>query len=709
MRNAVAASGRCSPTLIGICLLGAFLAGCPFADSGSDDTNGGGETPLVASSGNAPAMTAASKTAYQMMQAGNDVATIQAALVSQLQGESQVASAEADTSADVVWAIFQDGETHCIWLVDQTTDDADPDSGSATAKPRAESPRTSRNASPTGGADVKTVRQAQAGTMDYFRMPANNKAFLGNALCPFHANWLTCDGTDLIEKMLKARGYDVVRSATRYNADGTVAQAGLAPADFQNLTDYGLIFIEAHGAVRGPESPVEILGGPTCGGGFSGFTILTSERTTEQSIVANAQDILCGRLTLWDVKLRQPGGKVTEVQYFGVTPNYIREHCKGKQFPKNTLLILNACRGYRSGTSSPFATMVHEMCAGGGNFVGWTDRVHYYVAQESLLNLFQLMTAANEERTIKGNLKLEKSTPPQGGTHTSFNRAWYQCTLQSMLVDPKTGAQLLWAPQDQTPHELLIVPHVWWWATDFDGKTFRLNMFADEQPQVTIGGTAVAVSNIGSSTWSVNAPSALYGDIIVTEAGRTSVARPLRRFRPQVSFSGSSGGMTYSATLTLYARATLDSTAFRTNVTDNAPTAHFGTTYFEPAACTLGWTVSGQETSGDYVYQYSGNGLRALTDAETGTLECNSSGTTVRLSAQGTIRYTVAWTNTKTGAQGSYETDASLSVDRSGLSLSSNWTIASASYTTSAGVPGTAQVSWNAFTAEPPFDNNEPR
>ena len=171
-----------------------------------------------------------------MLNQGNDLTSIHNALVSQLQGESRVAGAELDPDSGVVWAVFKTGETHCLWVIDDTEADADPDATTATPKRLQPTPASP----PARGAAEKAGVRAQPILTNLIRMPANNKAFLGNALCRVHATRKTCDGTDLIEDMLDARSYEVTRRSgtTSLNADGTVANLGLETADFKTLTDF---------------------------------------------------------------------------------------------------------------------------------------------------------------------------------------------------------------------------------------------------------------------------------------------------------------------------------------------------------------------------------------------------------------------------------------------------------------------------------------
>ena len=91
-------------------------------------------------------------------------------------------------------------------------------------------------------------------------------------------------------------------------------------------------------------------------------------------------------------------------QFFIVTPNYIREHDKGT-FPDNTLMLLSSCSAYLEDKSSPMKDLLFEKCNKGARFLGWTGKVSASIAIRAALNLFQLMTASNEELTGQRRLQ----------------------------------------------------------------------------------------------------------------------------------------------------------------------------------------------------------------------------------------------------------------------------------------------------------------
>ena len=73
-----------------------------------------------------------------------------------------------------------------------------------------------------------------------------------------------------------------------------------------------------------------------------------------------------------------------------------------------------------------------------------------------------------------------------------------------------------------------------------------------------------------------------------------------------------------------------------------------------------------------------------------------------------TTQISVTTTETTPSGQTSYEEQVWLGITRD-VPLSSTWTIAAQSYEDSDGY-GTSQISWGAFSAEPPFDSEkEPR
>lgn len=693
-------------------LLATQLGNCPRpGDIEIDDQS---ERLLAATESNADAVTVASSRGARMLARGDDQAAILAAVLAELEGRDNVAGAGIDETSDTVWVDFINGEGHCFMFVDQTNDPggdvtmlADETSKVIAALPPA----------PPAQSD-KTADRGQAQWVSPWRMPGNNQALLVNGLNWMHADWAINDTTAYLEPMLTARGYDVYpKAAEEYD----VFHHELTVDMFDFLNNFGLIVIEAHGQVRKPQYPLESMQLPpgmgplytgTCGGALSNYSLLTTTPVTDENLPHRLVDVHCGRLVIWDVALRQEDGKIRKYQFYGVTPNYVREHVAGK-FPNNTIFVLNACRGYGDDWSSPFAEMLFEKCDEGAQFLGWTSRVWYPTASRAVLNLFQLMTVANYDITVASERLLRSATPPHGGSFTGLTSAWAQLDRGGWMTDRRTGAVLLRTGQGDAFYEPILMPHPMEWDYDDVAKRTTLGLLSDNGPAITIGGTAITAEPLAPGLglgWKLYTPVGAFGDIVVAESGRTSINRPLHRWRPQITITGKEwGGMQYTITFTLQARATVRADAYRTDIWSDPPPATFST-YWDLEASVVGWQFSGSSTTPGYPrYTWSGSGLRALSEVNgSGEFRTNDAGTLVDLAASAYLTY-----NTFVDEGGSSYTMTSTNeygFSREDVPLGPDWTVAGASYDPPVGVGDTVHIEWNAFTPTPPFDpSGEPR
>jgi len=682
-----------------------WLIGCPGADDSPSTT----DPVLTGSASNGPVINSAVDAVDRMLQAGDTVDEINAALLTELQADERVLGAGVDTDEGVVWVDLIDGESHCFLVVDEAQDAAGtlkalhdpPDTGQAKPAPAADRCQTAAAAGKTGA-----VAQGTASGLVYTQ-PASNKALLANALSFIHGNWDISDTTDVVQTMLAARGYEVERH-------------DLTVDDFANLTHYGVILIETHGTWRNPQYPPELIQLPpelgipytgTCGGDFSRQTLLTTTPVTQANLLANYGDVMCGRLTIWNVTIRRQDGSRTRRQYYGVTPNYVREHDKGT-FPNNTLFYLNACRAYRDDFSSAYRDMLYEKCGEGACFLGWSGKVFYPRAARATLYIYQLLTASNEEKIVAGQSLLEKFTPPQGGAFTFLLVAMSELNQKLYLTDPHSGAQLTPWLQDNATIMPILAPHPRYCNLDSDGK-WQLRMFGCDKPALTVDGKSITASKViwWGDLWNLSGLSTgLYGDVVASENGVTGLSRPLRRWRPQIQVSGNSNGLQYTVTFTAQARATLDVDSFRASVWQDPPAASFADTYWDRSASAIAWNITGQQTTTDYHYVYSGSGARAFQADDGGSMLESTQGTGVNLTIYGRVTYTVTTTDLHTNAVTTSQQDQLVTVSRQGVAVSDNLTVAGASFQQNVGFGGQAQVSWSAFGPTPAFDpNTEPR
>ena len=688
-----------------------FAAGC---------TKGGTEI-ITASPENGPTVKAAVNKAEQMLQQGRDIDVILTALEDQLKAGPRVYDVEVESEIGSVSMVFKDGETHTIRLTDE---EQGPAEFSSSANDLTDNLQITTQTS--AGAEALPLQQQTAG-QGYYRMPANNKALLVNGYVLYHGKngenpdpkVVLTDSTELTERMLSARGYEVDRPDGTIKVGGNDVTIPILPVEvFKTLSDYGVIVIETHGGSRKLEYPQELFGKANCGGPFSQYKFLTTELVTEKGLIDNANDIFCGRLSIHDWVIRKKGKKPVFVgQFFEVTPNYIREHDKGK-FPDNTLMLINACSAYSADMSSPLKDLFFEKCTKGGRFLGWNGLALVAVMERASLNLFQLMTVSNEELTVKKLEALKKSTPPQGGEFTALQRALDELQKKSYLTDPKKGTELKLSSQSGEDSDLILMPHPLHitGANDF----WVLDLYCDSQPTATIGETEVSLENIGGTGWKISMPVGAYGDIVVRENERISIPRPLHRWRPQIKIDTVSSSYPFpflhlNATVTLQARATIESGCFRDSISNDPPPATFDTDW-DLDASNVAWKIDGEGTDPSGMHwQYNGSGLESL------RAKGSSAGAGSIYSFNGsTISFQVCCSNlsfTETykapdGSGGQDVTDTGFCAtiwDNNLIVLADDWSVAGGSYQDNSSVDP-VQISWNAFSAEPPFDkDNEPR
>jgi hypothetical protein len=604
----------------------------------------------------------------------------------------------------------------------------------------------------TGSDGTKSFQQ-QTGGQVYYHMPANNKALLANGYVRFHGKndespikevTLT-DSTETIKVMLKARGYDDVERPEGVREDGVTIPI-LPVAVFQTLTDYGVILIETHGGSRDLFYPKEFLPPelqklPNCGGENSGYQLVTTDIFAKPPEDAKAevkaefeQNIECGRLASheWWIRNKQ-GKKVRKVgQLFAVTPNYIRQYNPGK-FPDNTLMVLDVCSADKSeaGSRSPMKALLFEKSNKGARFLGWNGNTEVAMMEGASLNLFQLMTASNEKLTVKGITFLKQSTPPQGGWFTPLTQAFEQLRTHdpSLLKDPATKkkkeTELQLTSQDGEDSDLILMPHVLQLKQYESDQSWEIFLKCDSQPTATVGETEVSLENANVNAWKLSMPVGAYGDIVVHENGRTSIPRKLHRWRPQIKIDTTTNNgyppfMHINATVTLLARATMETLSFRDSAWNDPPPAVFDAGW-DLEGSNVAWKIdgSGTETYDDtsITYQYNGSGLESFKALEAksysngGTLYTFNGSTIAFQVCVGGLSYTMTQKiSDGSSSQGVYDTGFCATIwDNNIIALSDDWTVAGGSYQDLLW-PHPIQINWNTFSAEPPFDpENEPR
>ncbi|MEW6252658.1 MAG: hypothetical protein AB1716_18635 [Planctomycetota bacterium] len=673
---------------------------------------------LAGSAANARVINAGGDRVAELLAAGNSAADVVLALLIELRADPRVLGAGADPEENIVWVDFEDGETQYFLILD----DAAAEPTAAARRPVANEPAPS----------VYRKAQAQqpavpATSGARYAQPASNYAFLGNALEFYHgAKGILHqfqppfgDATPHLETMLKARNYVVVRpdpvTLTRANGEFITYPPQLTVDDFDDLTSYGVIVLEGHNGWRDPEyAPEAMFPSGTCGGPFSRQCLLTVTPGTQANILKYATDMFCGRVSLWNIYY-----KGAKYQFFGVTPNYVREH-DARQFPKNTIFVLNGCRGEINGASA-WRELVFEKCPEGATVLIWSAKVDYpRTAAPGVLRLFQLMTATNPDQELEMSMTvapyetttlLESYVPPQGGIYTDLELATYELYQGKYLIDKWSGAQLAPHRQNNHAYDPILMPHpIAAVRDDLTLPQFLLIGYAGGSPTVTVGGSAVTAGpdpDGGYSDWLLtNLVAGMYGDIVMTENGITGIARPLRRWRPSVKFAWTTTeGMQVTCNVTVLARATLQ--GWRTSIWNDPPPARFDA-LVDPDGTAVNYLISGTYNDGQGEIKWQGSGARTMDPSrgEAGRLMCATDGASLTFNLGVTLDCTMTVRNLSTGATTTSNVPVALSFLRQGVPVSADWTVAAQSFTS---YEGGADVSWNAFGPEPAYDPNEPR
>jgi len=696
-----------------------------------------GDTDIItASPANGPTVRSAIEKAQQMLDQNEDIDVILTTLEDQLKADPRVYDVEVESELGSVSMVFKDGETHCISLRDEEFDSEVILTSAGDMAYDSQSTRMK-----TDSAEEPPLQQ-QVPLGGVYQMPANNKALVANGYVYFHGKngenpdpkVVLTDSTEKIKVMLEARGYKVTRPEDVRTADNVTIPV-LPVAVFKELTKYGVILIETHGGRRKLEYPQEFWKSPNCGGAFSKYKLVTTEEVTMEKIQQYKADIFCGRLPFHDKVLQGANGPF---QVFEVTPNFIRQYNTGN-FPDNTLMMLNVCSSDKSeiGSSSLMKDIFFEKSGKGARFLGWSKEALVAAMGRVSLNLFQLMTASNEELTVKKLKALKKSTPPQGGYFTMLTRALEELDNKSYLTDPKTGAKLQLSLQggEESQPDLILMPHPLYIQGPLDwigGSLGILWMYNDSesQPTVKIGDTEVAVTTGGTDAWDLSSvPVGAYGDIVVRANDRTSIPRILHRWKTQIKVTSISSPegfpfMKYEATLTMHARSTIGfinpwgviQDSFRDSVWDDPPPAHFAA-YWDLSASNVAWKIEGEGSDGELSYKYEGSGLKPLIevtgDIQPGAIFTDESGTLVSLRVRAIVPFTMTIKALEAGETiTQQDIPLSILVQKENISLADDWSVFPASFQSDVIPPlgSMAQISWNGFPAEPPFDKNtEPR
>ncbi len=696
------ACGALALGLLGMLLaVGADCRPVDPLDNGNDNgiTDSTVTHSLATTPENETAVNAALDAAEELLREGVTLEEARDELLARLQADPQVLGALLDPDSGAVYADFPNGETQIFSIIDETDSEGSVDGINEQKALIARALDDAALRAPPV-APRKGGTYAGTGLDTYWRMPANNRALLVNAIQAFHPKLPFTNSTLPLWKMLSDRGYEVE------------PPEDLTVEHFLHLTDYGLIIIEAHGLWRKPTWTTGVVfPSDTCGGSGAMQALLTTTVVTPESLIANAADVVCGRLMTWNTSLRDPNRRTKRLQTYAVTPHFIREHDQGV-FPSNTILLLNACRGFDQEAFSAYEELLFDKCGGGAMFLGWTQKVDYAYAGRALLNLFQLATCSNEPLVAGGANVLRQHTPPQGN-FASMRMAWGQLNSRGWTFDPDTLGQLIYTDQQQDFRDVVIMPHLLTFLPGVDAggrNEYRANLWSvGIDPRLSINAHDVTLQRESNGLFALYRLSGVtdpyFGNLQLSETNRFDAPRTLYRWRPSITITNVGGPLQYQITMTLQARAAL--TNGRTSFWLDPPRATFGETYWDKPQCVVAWNFSGEQTyDSDYGRMravYSGSGARAFLDSDHGGLRCSGDGTTVDLDASAYITYTTT-THLDAGEVSTYDTTASAVAAIQGATLSDLWTIGAVTYQANSATLGDYQVKWNAIPAEPPFD-----
>ncbi len=514
--------------------------------------------------------------------------------------------ASADEDGTTAWVLFQSGVEHVYEVIDEDEErQALTDASQAAAQIAG---AVGMRTSPASKLRSSWARSAQLGLGSSYVLPGNNKAVLANAL---YQTQPLQDVRQPIKAILEACGYEV-----------KVVDADLD--FFKSMSQFGVIFIEAHGSPRNPleeswdavantiYSPNIDANIPLCGVQGNEAVLQTSTLATEALREQYKDDLRCGRLKLRSTIIRQKGKAAVAGPYFAVTPNFIRQYDKGT-FPAQTLMCLNSCRAF-SGISSPWATLLYEKSFG-SLLVGWDQRVHYGVSSRALLHLFQFMAGTNDQFAIT-------ETNAQTGAKTIYpllfmmdtpvlpqtvNMAMDALAGQDFDRDPATGARLT-ASGDSLfgLDQLILAPAIETFQTLGNGQATLTGRCRDNALLRFEDGTTVDIGTTTDGTYTFSLPASHSGPMSLEQEGRNCPPRDLLRWNGLVvtvrpaSTSSPLGTCDFTVTYRLSARAIAAGSRTGRLVWSD-PDNEF-TAAWDPDASSVTWSISGNATVPDDLF-----------------------------------------------------------------------------------------------------------
>lgn len=637
-----------------------------------------------------------SKSLTQAIEGGASAEDAVNSLVQTLKANPNVVVAMADEDNRTAWALFESG-LECVYeVIDDEETDLTLPAGQAMA------------------AAESSFSIAQAGWGLSYRLPANNRAVLANSL---YVTRPLQDVRTPMKTMLEACGYDV-----------EVVDADLT--FFENMSQYSVIFIEAHGGRRSSAEAIWDSAAntfynlvleqnlPACGLVGAEAVLQTTTEVTQDLMTEYKQDLECGRLKLRFPTVKRKGQPPVSYRFFAVTPNFVRRHNTDK-FPDYTLLCLSACRSFTA-DGSPWADLMNEKSYGSIT-IGWDHRVHYGISARAMLNLFQLLTGSNEQFAIiqtddAGGIKtiyplLDKYDPPV--PPQTAGDAFDALEPKGFNLDPITTARLT-ASGDTLYgfNQLMLAPAIETFETRGDGKVEMAARCADNA-ELEFSNGSVNIGTASNGSWQFTLPGLYFGPMSLVMEGRRCPPRDLLRWNPVVikirpaSTTNAFGTCNFEVTYRLSARAI--AAGNRQGWLVWYPPDSAFSAGWDPDGSVVTWSINGSASTTDMFgtsqCTWSGGNTRAFNEVsispgDTGGLD-SMDGKTAWLTVEPpfNLEYTAS-------CSGAFPPDYACGIYGSiwiEVQLGADWTILAGSTTD---LMGLNVIEWQACTPTPAFDSS---
>jgi hypothetical protein len=702
----------CATQIKNVVILGAFSATC-LTFGCAPQTGGPGSGDVVADASEAE------ETGQELRQAIAAGTTTQAAvnsLVQTLKADPRVVVAVADEDGQTAWALYKSG-LECVYeVIDEAELSLPAFQPVAAGSPVDAAAPAVLHSLAAAGANGVPYSIAQAGSGIAYRLPANNRAVLANSLYVTHP---LRDVRTPIRMMLEACGYDV----RAVDADLEF---------FKNMSQYGVIFIEAHGGRRSSAEAIWDSAAntfynlvlkqnlPACGLVGGEAVLQSTTEVTGDLVNEYKEDLECGRLKIRFPIVKRKGLPPVTYRFFGVTPNFVRRHDTGT-FPGYALLCLSACRSFTA-DGSPWADLMNEKSYG-SIVVGWDQQVHYSISSRAMLHLFQFLAGTNDQFDITEinpttGAKtiyplLFKNTAPV--LPQTVSMAMDGLTRQSFDFDPGTTARLTGNGESLYGfNRLMLAPAIETFETLGDGQVQMTARCADNADLDFPGGTM----NIGAANngqWQFSLAGLYFGPMSLVMEGRRCPPRDLLQWdrlivtiRP-ASTSIPSGTCDFAVTYQLSARAVAAGSREGWSVWDE-PESAFSANW-DPDRSRVTWSVNGNASEPDLLggtsqCTWSGGNTRAFNEVSvssgsTGGLE-SLDGKTAWLTV--TPPFDLESTATCSGMFPPYYACGVYGSVWIEVQLGADWTILAGSTTD---IMGTNVIEWQAGTPAPAFDSSQ--